>query len=238
MADRIVAQAKLDNGVSFAVELANFTEQSVFIITGRKLAFRENVSLAVDGVELRGEVVYLAQDDPRGAVVTFRPPVHGSAKLERWIERGEVLHAVAPDELWSDATEPAPELLVTTGSEVATVFEVETDEMNQQAVDPNEDTGIEVQLPELEDDGTLSFASPASFKAQYTTDILKGGLMARSPPLPIGTQKMIRVTIPGMAEVVAVSAHVGFVGGGTVGLMIDSFAKHKHVFDKLFEELP
>ena len=65
----------------------------------------------------------------------------------------------------------------------------------------------------------------------------KGGLIVRSAPLPIGTQKMVRLTIPGLPEPLSLSARVGFVGSGTVGLMIDSFSKYKVLFEKLFNDL-
>src|SRR5262245_23080837 len=106
MADRIVARATLDNGTTFSVELANITSHSVFIMTERRLAFRENVRLSIEGLELKGEVVYLASEQPRGAVLVLED----GTKLARYIERAEVLHATPPDELWSDSTEPAPEI--------------------------------------------------------------------------------------------------------------------------------
>jgi hypothetical protein len=224
MAKRIVAKAGLDNGVTFSVQLANLTPNSVFIITDRKLSFRENVKLTAEGTELRGEVVFVAQESPRGAVLVFEPSGPARIKLSRWMEQGEILHAYTPDELWSDSTEPAPE--------------VDTDEMAKQALaQDQDDTGIEMALPILEEDGTLEFASAADYRAQYQSDIVKGGLVARSPPLPLGTQRMVRLNVPGAKTAVAVSVRVGFVGSGTVGLMIDSFSKHKHIFDQLFREL-
>ena len=250
MAERIVAKATLANGVSFTVELANLTPRSVFVITDRRLVFREHMRLSLEGMELAGEIVYLAQENPRGAVLVL-DSTKASAKLAQLMEDSEVLDAPTQDEMWSEST--APELPDEPTSEDAHIdpalmraafldgskgMEVDTDELEREAFSPEpDDTGIEMILPELEDDGTLKFASAADYKAQYNSDIVKGGLIARSLPLPLGTPRMVRVVVPGSSEPIAVSARVGFVGSGTVGLMIDSFAKHKHLFDRLFQAL-
>src|SRR5688572_11460404 len=109
MAEKIVAKATLANGVSFNVELANLTPRSVFVITDRRLVFREHMRLSLDGIELAGEVVYLAQENPRGAVLVL-DATKASAKLARFMEYSEVLDAPTQDEMWSDSTEPAPEI--------------------------------------------------------------------------------------------------------------------------------
>lgn len=284
MTRKIAAAATLDNGVRFSVELANVTERSVFMMTPHELSFRDGVALRLESLELRGEVVFVAHDHPRGAVVVFDASPEEVARLKPIIAGGEVLSAQAPDELWADSTEPAPDEVAGPGSTAEeppidpvlfqaamledvmrdeddtavrppiSSLEEETDEVHEnvfadlsfpeiseptepQPDDGPDDTNVGGQLPELASDGTLSFATADDFRAQYRSDIIKGGLIARSPPLPIGSQRMICVDVPGIVEAVKVSARVGFVGSGTVGLMIDSFAKHKQVFQRLFDDV-
>src|SRR5687768_16193433 len=121
MAERIVARATLENGSAFTVELANQTPRSVLIMTDRSLSYRETVKLSLEGIEMRGEVVFVAQDNPRGAVLVLESTAPAQGKLARWMESGEVLHATQPDELWSDSTEPAPEILDEPTSEDAKI---------------------------------------------------------------------------------------------------------------------
>jgi hypothetical protein len=272
MTNKITATARFANGQSFRVEIANVTDRSAFLMTRERLAFRDTLKVTFDSMELVGEVVYVAQEEPRGGVVVFDAPPQVAARLKSLISKAEVLTASAPDELWADATEPAPAdtptdvptasaieagLLQaalldhsTTSKTLDGVLDEETDEHDEDAFyygsNPSvsvsvqvehEDTAAGGQLPELGADGILAFASAEDYRAQYASDIMNGGLIVRSPPLPIGAQKMIRLRIPGAQETLAVSARVGFVGNGTVGLMIDSFAKHKHAFERLYEKL-
>jgi hypothetical protein len=83
------------------------------------------------------------------------------------------------------------------------------------------------ELPLLESDGvTLRFSSIHQYKAQHKANIAHGGIIARSGPIPIGTQKFIGILIPGKDRY-TVSARVTFIGAGTVGFGIDSFPIHR-----------
>lgn len=95
----------------------------------------------------------------------------------------------------------------------------------------------EGSLPELTADGTLRFASPGAFKSQFDANLVHGGVVARSTPLPIGSHKMLRFEVPGVASDVQVSARVGFVGQGTVGFMIDTFALQRPRLEALLQQI-
>lgn len=87
--------------------------------------------------------------------------------------------------------------------------------------------GGSADLPLLENDGvTLRFASADQYRSQHKANIAHGGIIVRSSPLPIGTQKFLGVEIPGR-ERYTISARVTFIGDGTVGFVIDSFPIHK-----------
>jgi hypothetical protein len=83
------------------------------------------------------------------------------------------------------------------------------------------------ELPLLEADGvTLRFQSITQYKTQHRANIAHGGIIVRSGPIPIGTQKFIGIQIPGKDRY-TVSARVTFIGDGTVGFVIDSFPIHR-----------
>ena len=85
----------------------------------------------------------------------------------------------------------------------------------------------EPDLPLLESDGvTLRFATADQYRAQHKANIAHGGIIVRSMPLPIGTQKFLGIEIPGRDRY-TISARVTFIGDGTVGFVIDSFPIHK-----------
>ncbi len=94
------------------------------------------------------------------------------------------------------------------------------------------------KLPILSNDDRLSFASHEDFKTQFRTDITHGGLLVRSPPLPIGSQRRLSLVVPGAPAALELSVRVGFVGKGTVGFMIDSFAAHRPKLEALLDQLP
>lgn len=89
--------------------------------------------------------------------------------------------------------------------------------------EPDAHPRSEPRLPSLEG-AELVFDSAADFLEQYGSTIAHGGLVVRSAPLPIGAQRVMRVRVPGVTEVIDVSGRVGFLGAGSVGFMIDSFA--------------
>jgi hypothetical protein len=88
-------------------------------------------------------------------------------------------------------------------------------------------TAADNELPQLENDGvTLRFASLNQYRVQHKANIAHGGIIVRSAPLAIGTQKFLVLLIPGR-ERYTVSARVTFIGDGTIGFVIDSFPMHK-----------
>lgn len=106
-----------------------------------------------------------------------------------------------------------------------------------ESIPPGEPASPEASLPELAADGTLRFASARAFQAQFATNLVHGGIVARSSPLPIGSQKMLKFSVPGVSDDVQLSARVGFVGQGTVGFMIDTFAVNRPRLESILHQI-
>lgn len=82
-------------------------------------------------------------------------------------------------------------------------------------------------LPALEPDGvTLRFQSKGQYREQHRTNIQHGGIIAQAAAIALGTQRFISIEIPGHDRY-TVSARVTFIGDGSVGFVIDSFAMHR-----------
>ena len=82
-------------------------------------------------------------------------------------------------------------------------------------------------LPVLDRDGyTVRFASAAAYAVQYGANIEHGGLVVSAPPMPIGTQRMLALEVPGRPAY-TVSARVIYNQDGRLGFMLDSFSLHK-----------
>ncbi|MEL7367765.1 MAG: hypothetical protein AAFN74_02550 [Myxococcota bacterium] len=96
------------------------------------------------------------------------------------------------------------------------------------ATPPLEAPGPEdLRLPTLESDGhTVRFRSIETYKEQFSSHIVHGGLVVRAEPLPIGTQRMLSLVVPG-AGTYALSARVIFHTVGKLGFMVDSFSVHR-----------
>ena len=100
----------------------------------------------------------------------------------------------------------------------------DTIEASAQREPPAEDEG----LPTLDGDGyTVRFASASAYRRQFTSHITHGGLVARAAPLPIGTQRMLSLVVPGVGTY-TVSARVIFNSTGKLGFMLDSFSVHRN----------
>ncbi len=93
-------------------------------------------------------------------------------------------------------------------------------------------------LPELGPDGLLRFGAAGDFALQFKSNIMHGGIIARSSPLGVGTFHVIKLAIPGVMEMLELRARVGFVGDGTVGFMIDSFPVEKPRLESLLAKVP
>jgi len=86
------------------------------------------------------------------------------------------------------------------------------------------------ELPLLERDGcTVRFTSIDNYREQFETHLTHGGLVVAAEPMPVGTQRMLLLAVPG-ARAYTVSARVVFNQPGVVGFMLDSFGLHR---DKL-----
>ena len=82
-------------------------------------------------------------------------------------------------------------------------------------------------LPTLSRDGyTVVFDSSEAYRSQLDHNLRHGALVVRSTPLPIGTQRMLALQVPGQAPY-TVSARVMFSDAGKLGFMLDSFNLHK-----------
>ncbi len=90
-------------------------------------------------------------------------------------------------------------------------------------------------LPVLHED-QLRFGSRAFFVEHFRTQIAFGGIIARSAPRTIGSMHPVKIVVPGIASSVDVRARVGFLGDGTVGLMIDSFPVEKPRLEQLLAQ--
>jgi hypothetical protein len=109
------------------------------------------------------------------------------------------------------APEPAPEPVMEESSTDSTV----------------EALGDLETLPTLGDDGhTVRFDSSDAYGVQYAANIEHGGLVVLGDALPIGTQRMLALEVPG-SEKYTVSARVIYHQDGKTGWMLDSFNIHK-----------
>ncbi|MFO0725440.1 MAG: hypothetical protein U1E65_16775 [Myxococcota bacterium] len=92
-------------------------------------------------------------------------------------------------------------------------------------------------LPELGVDGMLRFQAAGDFAQQFRSNIVHGGIIARSTPLGVGSFHVLKLTVPGIRETLELRARVGFVGDGTVGFMIDSFPVEKPRLESLLAKV-
>jgi hypothetical protein len=82
-------------------------------------------------------------------------------------------------------------------------------------------------LPTLEADGvTVSFGSVEAYQAQLEAHLARGGLVVRAASLPIGTQRMLVLCVPGRRPH-RVRARVIFHEPGRLGFMVDAFAQQR-----------
>lgn len=93
----------------------------------------------------------------------------------------------------------------------------------------------DASLPKLDRDGyTVRFASPDAYAVQYAANIEHGGLVVLADALPLGTQRMLALEVPGSAAY-TVSARVIYHQDGKLGFMLDSFSLHKTQLKRLAE---
>lgn len=95
----------------------------------------------------------------------------------------------------------------------------------------------DASLPTLDRDGyTVRFASPDAYSVQYAANIEHGGLVVLADALPLGTQRMLALEVPGSAAY-TVSARVIYHQDGKLGFMLDSFSIHKTHLKRLAEAI-
>jgi len=82
-------------------------------------------------------------------------------------------------------------------------------------------------LPLIARDGcTVRFDDLEAYREQYASHLAHGGLVARAEPMPVGTQRMLVLSVPGSKDY-TVSARVVFNQPGVVGFMLDSIGLHR-----------
>lgn len=95
----------------------------------------------------------------------------------------------------------------------------------------------DASLPTLDRDGyTVRFASPEAYSVQYAANIEHGGLVVLADALPLGTQRMLALEVPGSAAY-TVSARVIYHQDGKLGFMLDSFSIHKSHLKRLAQAI-
>ena len=76
------------------------------------------------------------------------------------------------------------------------------------------------EVPELSGESDVQFQTFMHFRVQHRTNLLKGALVVKATNIPPGTQRSLRLVIPGVSEEITVSGSVAFQGDGTIGFMV------------------
>jgi hypothetical protein len=80
-------------------------------------------------------------------------------------------------------------------------------------------------VPELRADGSVEFGSHAHYRSQHQTNISNGAIVVRAKPLPTGTVRKLKLSIPEAGEY-ELMAKVAFSTDDSVGFLIDGFDRH------------
>jgi hypothetical protein len=222
MVKTVNARIRRSHGAPIFADIANLSPSTVFLKTDAPLQLRESVELAFLGLSTVGEVVYVANTPPAGVVVVFE--VHGADRemLREIAADIETLSASAPRQGTYDVTTDAMYV------EGETAPPVTNPTTNPDQRTPASSEVLQKKLPLLQQDGsTVRFESIIQYRSQYQSNIAYGGIVVRSPPIPVGTSRMLEIELPGSEFRPRVSARVTFNLGGTVGFMIDDFAAHE-----------
>jgi hypothetical protein len=236
MAKTVTARIRRSRGAPLFADIANLSPSTVFLKTDAPIPLRERIELAFLGLTVVGEVVYVASTPPAGVVVAFE--VRGA---DREMLRGvgaevETLSETAPDTppegSASDQRQPSASSYESTTDTSGSSNPI-TNPITNPTTNPEQPASGEVlkkKLPALESDGsTVRFESLVQYRSQFLSNIAYGGIVVRSPPIPIGTSRMLELDLPGAGFRPRVSARVTFNLGGTVGFMIDDFAAHQEL---------
>lgn len=78
------------------------------------------------------------------------------------------------------------------------------------------------EVPELDGESVVRFQSFMHFVVQHRINLTKGAMVVKADNIPPGTQRSLRLSIPGISDEVTVSGSVAFQGAGTIGFMIDN----------------
>lgn len=115
-----------------------------------------------------------------------------------------------------DPTQPAP---------VGDATAIDLPSMNRVAL---------TDIPVLaEDQSTVVFSSTAQYLLQHRTNIAHGAIVVRARPVAIGTEKTLRIQVPGGNEPYTLHAHVILTTEDSIGLSIDSFDDHAEALKML-----
>jgi hypothetical protein len=93
----VIAKVHIPEGPDFDSEIADLSSSSVFLKTDRTLPYRATIHLELFGLQLKGEVVYVSENEPKGIGVAIEASTSDMSRLK---EEGEKLTA---------ASKPPPE---------------------------------------------------------------------------------------------------------------------------------
>lgn len=198
---------------------------------GAVVAIHVDEDLAMEIELVSREVEVLTRGDPRG-------PWAETTQAEAGVEVDQVPEVVGDP--WSEQQrthpgdvaseiEPGVEALPILEPENIMVLETGAETPRDPAVPepPPPPSGPDEPLPTLADDGvTVHFLSPDAYRKQLTHHLRHGGLVVRAEPLPVGTQRLLALAVPGR-DPYTLSARVIFTAGGRLGFAVDSFPLHK-----------
>jgi len=109
------------------------------------------------------------------------------------------------------------------------------------APEPEVQTQREIELVSepllLPSENVLLFADSDQFLNQYDAHISRGAIFAQGPPLALGIQQRMTLSIPSIEVAVEISGRIGHVKDGKVGIMLDSPKAVKERLESLVSRL-
>lgn len=82
-------------------------------------------------------------------------------------------------------------------------------------------------IPELADDGsTVLFASAPQYLLQHKTNIAHGAIVVRSLPMPIGIEKTLHLSVPGVKDAYTLKARVILSTEDSITFSIEELDRH------------
>lgn len=82
-------------------------------------------------------------------------------------------------------------------------------------------------IPQLAEDGsTVLFDSAAQYLVQHKTNIAHGAIVVRGGPMPIGTEKTLHLSVPGVKDAYTLKARVILSTEDSIGFSIEELDRH------------